>query len=161
MDMGHYHPTETLTDKISAVLTFKTEVLLHVSRGIRWDSDHVVIFNDELRALFTELVRGGALGRAKIALDFFDASLNRIGAWVIGTRATLKAILYALLEPTARLCDLEGQTRLAEKLALLEELKAMPWGAVWDRYCHDRGVPVGAGWLNEMNRYDAEVIRKR
>jgi len=160
-DMGHFHPTETIHDKLSAVLTFKDEILLHVSRGLRWDSDHVVILNDDVRNVFLELVRGNALGRVNIALDFFDASMNRVGAWVIGTRCTLKAILYALLEPTGTLREMVAGGDMAGKLALLEELKTLPFGAVWDQYCAAQGAPVGPAWLNELYVYDNEVIRQR
>ncbi len=161
LDMGHFHPTETIHDKLSAVLTFQDEVLLHVSRGIRWDSDHVVIFNDDVRNVFLELVRGNALGRTNIALDFFDASINRIGAWVIGTRSVLKALLYALLEPTERLRNMEADGDLAGKLALLEETKTLPFGAVWDMHCLNQGLPVGPAWLNEMHAYERDVLRSR
>jgi L-rhamnose isomerase len=161
LDMGHFHPTETIHDKISSVLTFKKDLLLHVSRGIRWDSDHVVILNDDIRCLFQQIVRGDALERVNLALDFFDASINRIGAWVVGTRAVQKGILGALLEPVSRLMEMEAVGEMAAKLALLEELKTFPLGAVWDMYCLDRGVPVGTAWIAEMQAYDRDVIRKR
>ncbi len=161
LDMGHFHPTETIHDKLSAILAFQDEILLHVSRGIRWDSDHVVILNDDVRNVFHELVRGNALDRAHVALDFFDASINRIGAWVIGTRAALKAILYALLEPVETLQSLEADGRLAEKLALLEEMKTMPFGAVWEMYCWNQGVPVGPAWIAEMQAYERDVLLDR
>ncbi|NOY82888.1 MAG: L-rhamnose isomerase [Kiritimatiellaeota bacterium] len=161
LDMGHFHPTETIHDKLSAVLTFQDEILLHVSRGIRWDSDHVVVFNDDVRNVFLELVRGNALARTNIALDFFDASINRIGAWVIGTRSVLKALLYALLEPTERLRNMEADGDLAGKLALLEETKTLPFGAVWDMHCLNRGLPVGPAWLNEMYAYERDVLGTR
>ncbi len=161
LDMGHFHPTETIHDKISAVLSFQDGLLIHVSRGIRWDSDHVVVLNDDLRALFQEIVRGGALDRVNIALDYFDASMNRVGAWVIGTRCTQKAILAALLEPSARLRELEARGDMASKLAVLEELKTLPLGAVWDQYCHAAGAPVGPAWLNAMHDYEEAVQRPR
>ena len=161
LDMGHFHPTETIHDKLSAILTFQDEILLHISRGIRWDSDHVVILNDDVRNVFHELVRGGALHRANIALDFFDASIDRIGAWVVGTRAVIKAMLYALLEPVATLQEMEAEGDLAGKLALLEEMKTMPFGAVWDYYCLEQDVPVGPAWLNEMYEYEQSVLLKR
>jgi L-rhamnose isomerase len=161
LDMGHFHPTETIHDKLSSILTYKDEVLLHVSRGIRWDSDHVVIFNDDTRNVFHELVRGKALDRARIALDFFDGSINRIGAWVTGTRAAKKAILYALLEPTDQLRSLESGGDLGSKLALLEEMKSMPFTAVWDMFCHSQGVPVGPAWINEMKSYEKSVLVER
>ena len=161
LDMGHFHPTETIHDKLSAVLTFRNDIVLHVSRGIRWDSDHIVILNDDVRNVFHELVRGDALNRATVGLDFFDASLNRVGAWVIGTRCTQKAILYALLEPTAPLIDLENSGDMAARLALLEEMKTMPFGAVWDECCRRNGVPVGPAWIQEMQKYDASIITER
>lgn len=161
LDMGHFHPTETVHDKISAILPFTDELLLHVSRGIRWDSDHVVVFNDELRALFLELVRGEALGRVRVALDFFDASINRVGAWVIGTRATQKAILAALLEPRAALRASARRGAGAATLALLEEAKTLPLGAVWEQYCQRAGVPVGAAWIEAMHAYETRVQFKR
>lgn len=161
LDMGHFHPTETIDDKLSAILLFKDELLLHVSRGIRWDSDHVVIFNDDLRNLFQQIIRCDALSKFHIALDFFDASINRIGAWVVGTRATQKALLFALLEPTQMLRDFENNSDGAMKLALLEELKLYPAGAVWDKYCLQQKVPAAASWINELIEYDRNVTRKR
>ena len=161
LDMGHFHPTETIHDKLSAIMTFQDELLLHVSRGIRWDSDHVVILNDDLRNLFIEMVRGNVLNRVNIALDFFDASINRIGAWAIGTRCAFKALLYALLEPTSMLQELEAGGDGAAKLALLEELKTMPFGAVWDMACLNGGAPVGTAWIREMQAYDAQVRAER
>ncbi|MFA4945724.1 MAG: L-rhamnose isomerase [Lentisphaeria bacterium] len=161
LDMGHYHPTETIHDKISALLTFQEELLLHVSRGVRWDSDHVVLLSDDLLALAREVVRGDALGRIHLALDFFDASINRIGAWVIGARATQKALLAALLEPSAHLRTLELQGQGAAKLAVLEELKTLPLGAVWDSHCQRADVPVGPAWINAMQDYEAAVLLPR
>jgi L-rhamnose isomerase len=161
MDMGHFHPTEGVHDKLSAVLQFAPRVLLHVSRPVRWDSDHVVIVNDDLRAVFQELARGEALDRASIALDYFDASMNRIAAYVTGARATRKAILMALLEPAARLRELEAGGRRGEKLALMEEAKSMPWGAAWDEMCLREGRPVGASWLDDVRRYEGEVLQVR
>jgi len=161
LDAGHFHPTETIADKISSVLLYLTEILLHVSRGIRWDSDHVVIFNDDLRAIAEEIVRGGFLDRVHIGLDFFDASINRVAAWVIGTRAMIKALLWALLEPTAKLRELENAGNYTARLAMVEEIKTMPLGAVWDYYCTKRGVPVGMAWMDEVKRYEAEVTGKR
>ncbi|MCF7855390.1 MAG: L-rhamnose isomerase [Candidatus Pacebacteria bacterium] len=160
-DMGHFHPTETISDKLSSLMTFQDEVLLHVSRGVRWDSDHVVTFNDDVKRVFHELVRGNALEQTHVALDFFDASINRIGAWVIGTRATLKAALYALLEPTVQLREMAHADDLAGKLALLEELKSYPFGAVWDYHCLKHNAPVGPAWLDDMYAYDRMVIRNR
>ncbi|MGQ9574760.1 MAG: L-rhamnose isomerase [Thermoguttaceae bacterium] len=161
LDAGHYHPTETIADKISAVLLFLPEILLHVSRGIRWDSDHVVILSDDLRAIAEEIVRGGFLDRVHIGLDFFDASIHRVAAWVIGARAMLKALLGALLEPTDRLRELESAGDFTARLAMVEELKTLPLGAVWDYYCMRQGVPVGQAWMDEVKRYEAEVTSKR
>ena len=161
LDTGHYHPTETITDKISAVLAFMPEILLHVSRGVRWDSDHVVVLNDDLEAIAQELVRGDYLGRTHIGLDYFDASINRIAAWTIGVRNMLKALLKALLEPTDRLRAAELAGDYTSRLALLEELKTLPFGAVWDYYCESSGVPVGEGWLNDVRRYEHDVLAAR
>ncbi len=161
LDAGHYHPTEVISDKISAVLTWLDEILLHVSRGVRWDSDHVVILSDELQAIAQELVRGNYLNRVHIGLDFFDASINRIAAWVIGTRCMIKALLIALLEPTDTLRQLEAEGDFTSRLALLEELKTLPFGAVWDYYCLQSDVPVGEAWLGEVKRYEKEVLSKR
>ena len=160
-DMGHFHPTETISDKISSALLFVPGVLLHVSRGIRWDSDHAVILSDDLKAVMEEVVRGEYLDRVKIALDYFDPSINRIAAWVVGARSTLKAMLIALLEPTARLAEAERSGDLTARLALLEEAKSLPWAAVWDWYCHTSGVPVGDAWLDEGREYEREVLAKR
>ncbi len=161
LDSGHYHPTEVVSDKISAVLQHLDEVLLHVSRGVRWDSDHVVILSDELVAIAQELVRGDYLGRVHIGLDFFDASINRVAAWVIGVRAMLKALLLALLEPTESLRRLEAEGDDTARLALLEELKAMPFGAVWDRHCRMHNVPPGRDWLAEVKTYERSVLAHR
>ena len=137
------------------------EMLLHVSRGIRWDSDHVVTLTDDLRAIAQEVVRGDYLDRVHFGLDFFDASINRVAAWVIGTRCLLKALLAALLEPTALLRRLESDGDYTSRLALLEELKTLPFGAVWDYYCLTKGVPVGRCWLDEVKKYEREVLSKR
>jgi L-rhamnose isomerase len=161
LDAGHFHPTETIADKISSVLLFLKEILLHVSRGIRWDSDHVVIFNDDLRAIAEEIVRGGFLERVHIGLDFFDASINRVAAWVIGTRAMIKALLWALLEPTAKLREVENAGDYTARLAMVEEIKTLPLGAVWDFYCTKRGVPAGMAWMDEVKRYESEVTGRR
>lgn len=161
LDAGHYHPTEVVSDKISAVLNVLDEILLHVSRGVRWDSDHVVILSDELEAIAQELVRGDYLDRVHIGLDFFDASINRIAAWVIGTRCMIKSLLIALLEPTPALRRLEAEGDFTGRLALLEELKSMPFGAAWDHYCHTSGVPVGPQWIDEVRRYEREVLSRR
>jgi L-rhamnose isomerase len=161
LDMGHFHPTEVVSDKISAAMTFVEEILLHVSRGVRWDSDHVVILSDELQALAQELVRGNYLDRTHIGLDFFDASINRIAAWVIGTRCMIKALLLALLEPTAKLQQVEAAGDFTSRLALLEEIKTLPFGAVWDYYCAKSNVPVADAWLNEVKTYEKNVLSKR
>jgi L-rhamnose isomerase len=161
LDAGHYHPTESVADKISSVLTCLDEILLHVSRGVRWDSDHVVILSDELCAIAEEVVRGDYLGRVHIGLDYFDASINRVAAWVVGTRCMIKALLIALLEPTQTLRDLEQAGDYSGRLALLEELKTMPFGAVWDYHCLKQGVPVGPAWLDEVRAYERGVLAQR
>ena len=161
LDAGHYHPTEVVSDKISAVLTHLDEILLHVSRGVRWDSDHVVILTDELGAIAQELVRGDYLGRVHIGLDFFDASINRVAAWVIGARCMLKALLLALLEPAETLRQLEAEGDTTARLALLEELKTLPFGAVWDHYCRSQDVPAGRDWLAKVKTYERDVLSKR
>ncbi len=161
LDAGHFHPTEVISDKISAVLNWLDEVLLHVSRGVRWDSDHVVILTDELEAIAQEIVRGDYLGRVQIGLDFFDASINRVAAWVIGTRGLLKALLLALLEPTESLRTLEAAGDSTSRLALLEEFKTLPAGAVWDQYCLRQGVPLSRAWLAEIKSYERDVLIRR
>jgi L-rhamnose isomerase len=161
LDAGHYHPTEGISDKISSVLQYLPEILLHVSRGVRWDSDHVVTYTDELQAIAREIVINGYVGRVHIGLDYFDASINRVAAWVIGTRNMLRALLAALLEPTVRLKELEAAGDYTSRLALQEELKVLPQGAVWEYYCESKGVPVGERWLAQVKRYEAEVLSKR
>jgi len=161
LDAGHYHPTETIVDKISAVMCHVDEILLHVSRGVRWDSDHVIILNDDLRAIAQELVRGDFLGRTHIGLDFFDASINRIAAWVIGVRAMIKALLLALLEPTETLRERELSGDYTYRLATLEDLKTLPFGAVWDAYCLQMNVPVASAWLEEVHQYESAVLSQR
>jgi len=161
LDSGHFHPTEQIADKISAVLTWLPEILLHVSRGVRWDSDHVVILSDELRAIAEEIVRGSYLPRVHIGLDFFDASINRVAAWVIGTRAMLKALLIALLEPIDVLRQYESCGDYTRRLALLEETKSLPAGAVWDYHCQQQDVPVGAAWLDDIANYERTVLSNR
>lgn len=161
LDAGHFHPTETLTDKISSVLQYVPELLLHVSRGVRWDSDHVVILDDHLRGIMEELVRGDFLGRTHIGLDYFDASINRVAAWTIGTRNAIKALLLALLEPSAQLRAAEQAGDNTARLALMEEAKTLPFGAVWDEYCRRNNVPVGAAWLDEVRAYEKSVLSKR
>lgn len=161
LDLGHFHPTESVAEKISAILQFFDELLLHVSRGVRWDSDHVVILNDDVRSLAEEIVRCNVLGRVHLALDFFDASLNRVGAWVIGARSTLKALLVALLEPRAKLREFENQGNYFARLALLEEAKTLPFGAVWDYYCLKMNVQTSERWLKDVEKYEVEVLSKR
>ena len=161
LDTGHYHPTETITDKLSAVFTYLPEILLHVSRGVRWDSDHVVVLNDDLESLAQELVRGNFLGRTHIGLDYFDASINRVAAWVIGTRNMLKALLKALLEPSAVLREHEAAGDYTSRLATLEEFKALPWGAVWDYYCASAGLPERGAWLASIKEYEKDVLSAR
>jgi len=161
LDTGHFHPTEVVSDKISAVMTFLDEILLHVSRGVRWDSDHVVILSDELKALAAELVRGDYLDRTHIGLDFFDASINRVAAWVIGTRCMIKALLIALLEPTKLLRKAENCADFTTRLAMLEEIKTLPAGAVWDFYCTKQNVPPQEQWLKEVRSYEENVTSLR
>lgn len=161
LDSGHFHPTETIADKISAVMLYVDELLLHVSRGVRWDSDHVVTLNDDLQAIMQELVRGDYLERVHIGLDYFDASINRVAAWAIGTRNALRALLMALLEPRDQLRELEVAGDYTRRLALLEELKGMPFGAVWDYYCLQQDVPVGMAFMDQVQAYEAEELSKR
>jgi L-rhamnose isomerase len=161
LDAGHFHPTEGIADKLSAVLMFLDEILLHVSRGVRWDSDHVVTLTDELQAIAQEIVRGGYLSRVHIGLDYFDASINRVAAWVIGARNTLRAVLMALLEPLEQLRRLEQAGDFTARLALMEEQKSSPFGAVWDYYCWKQGVPVGAGWLEAVKTYEKKELSQR
>jgi L-rhamnose isomerase len=161
LDTGHFHPTESIADKISAVLCYLPEVLLHVSRGVRWDSDHVVVLNDELDAIAQEIVRGGFLDRTHLGLDYFDASINRVAAWVIGSRNLLKALLRALLEPIERLRVLERDGNYTSRLALLEEIKTLPSGAVWDYCCLRANVPVGGAWLEAVKCYERTVTSRR
>ena len=161
LDAGHFHPTELISDKISAVFCYLDELLLHVSRQVRWDSDHVVILDDELKNIAAELVRNNFVGRTHIGLDFFDASINRIAAWVIGMRNMQKALLLAMLEPTAQLASYERDFDFTSRLAILEELKTLPSGAVWDYFCESNDVPVGDAWLTEVRKYEQEVLFKR
>jgi len=161
LDAGHFHPTEVISDKISSVLTFLDEILLHVSRGVRWDSDHVVILSDELRAIAQEIVRGDYLDRVHIGLDFFDASINRIAAWAIGTRCMIKALLIALLEPIDKLREAESSGDYTTRLAMLEESKTLPFGAVWDYYCTKMEVPARETWLDNVRAYEKNVLSKR
>ena len=161
LDSGHFHPTEGIADKISSVLLYLDQILLHVSRGVRWDSDHVVTLSDDLRAIAEEIVRGGYLNRVRIGLDFFDASINRIAAWTIGARNLLKALLVALLEPTAQLREFEAAGNYTARLALLEDLKTLPFGAVWDHYCAGQETPQDGQWLAEVLRYEKDILSER
>ncbi|MCX7681732.1 MAG: L-rhamnose isomerase [Anaerolineae bacterium] len=161
LDSGHFHPTETISDKLSAVLAFVDGVLLHVSRGVRWDSDHVVTLSDELVAVMQEIVRGDFLHRVHIGLDFFDASINRVAAWVIGARSALRALLMALLEPLPLLQRLELEGDYTGRLAMFEELKSLPFGAVWDYYCAQQGVPVGLQWMDRVRDYEKRELARR
>ena len=161
LDTGHFHPTESVADKVSSMLLFVPELMLHVSRPIRWDSDHVTIMNDETLDLCKEIVRCDAMNRVHIGLDYFDASINRIGAYVIGSRATLKCMLQALLEPLHLLRKYEANGQGFERLALLEECKSLPWNAVWDMFCLRNDVPVGESFIEEVQKYESEVTSKR
>ena len=160
LDAGHFHPTETISDKISSVLQFLPEILLHVSRGVRWDSDHVVTLTDDLLATAREIVTTGYLDRVHLGLDYFDASINRIAAWVIGTRNLLRALLIALLEPPA-ICAAELAGDNTARLALQEEAKSLPFGVVWDYHCETKGVPVGDMWLADVKQYATSVLLNR
>ena len=161
LDAGHFHPTETISDKLSSCLLFVPEILLHVSRGVRWDSDHVVIVNDDLIAIAQELVRLNQFKRVHIGLDYFDASINRIAAWVIGVRAMQKALLYAMLEPIKLMTDAEKCDDLTSSLAWTETAKVLPFGAIWDKFCADEDVPLDTAWLKEAKTYEANVLAKR
>jgi L-rhamnose isomerase len=161
LDSGHFHPTETISDKISSLMTYLDDILLHVSRGVRWDSDHVVTFTDDLQAVAQEIVRGDYLKRVHIGLDFFDASINRVAAWIVGTRNTQRALLMALLEPIDQLRQLELDGDFTARLALLEELKGLPFAAVWDYFCAQKNVPVGFGFVDEIRAYEKQVLAYR
>ena len=161
LDMGHFHPTESIADKISSLLQFQDRILLHTSRPLRWDSDHIVIFSDELKNAFLEFKRGGAIDRMIVALDFFDASVNRIAAYVLGIRSTRKALLYALLDPTARLQELESEGKFAQKLALMEEAKCLPFGDVWNELCRQADVAEGLSWILDIETYERNVLASR
>jgi L-rhamnose isomerase len=161
LDNGHFHPTEQVGDKISSILLYVDELLLHLTRGVRWDSDHVLTFNDELLLIAHEIIRAKALNRVNIGLDFFDASLNRIGAYVIGTRSAQMAFLYAMLEPTKTLVKFEEEGKNFERLSYLELMKTKPFGAVWDYYCMINKVPVGQDYIEEIKKYENEVLNKR
>jgi len=161
LDAGHFHPTEIISDKISSLLLFLPEIMLHVTRSIRWDSDHVVILNEELVAIAQEIVRADAVDKVHVGLDYFDASINRIGAYVVGVRATQKALLQALLEPIATLRQYEANGQNFERMALLEEVKSMPWGAVYNYYCAKKGVIVGEAYIADIQQYEKDVTSKR
>jgi len=161
LDAGHFHPTENVSDKISTALCFLDEILLHVSRPVRWDSDHVVLLDDPTIAIAQEIVRCNATGRVNIGLDFFDASINRIAAWTIGSRNMRKALLVALLEPRIRIVEAENAFDYTTRLALMEESKSLPWAAVWDYYCACENVPHGIEWLETVRKYEADVLSKR
>lgn len=161
LDTGHFHLTESIADKISSLLLFTPEIMLHVSRPIRWDSDHVTIMNDDTLDLAKEIIRCDALNNVHIGLDYFDASINRIGAYVIGSRATQKCFMQALLEPIAKLREYEANEQFFERLALLEEAKSLPWNAVWDMFCLKNNVPVGEEFIAEVQKYEVEVTSKR
>ncbi|MFP4697818.1 MAG: L-rhamnose isomerase [Eubacteriales bacterium] len=161
LDAGHFHPTEVISNKISALSLFLNEMLLHVSRPVRWDSDHVIVLDDELMAIAQEIVRGDLLDKVHIGLDFFDASINRVAAWAIGTRNMMKALMIALLEPSKELKEAEESFDFTKRLAMHEEIKALPWQAIWDYYCLQTGVPVGMDWYNEVKDYEEKVLLKR
>jgi L-rhamnose isomerase len=161
LDSGHFHPTETISDKISALLIYLDQLLLHVSRGVRWDSDHVVTFNDDLQSIANEIVRNDALERIHIGLDYFDASINRIAAWTIGSRNTLRALLVALLEPTAKLKQYEIEGDFSSRLAMQEEFKSMPFSVVWDYYCTKKNIPVGMDFMTVIKDYEKKELSKR
>ena len=161
MDNGHYHPTEVVSDKISAILAYDKKMALHVTRGVRWDSDHVVLFDDETKELCKEIVRCDGLDKVFIALDYFDASINRVSAWVTGFRNLQKALLFALLEPNAELKKLQDEGNWSKLMVMLEEQKTMPFGEIWDEYCRSCGKPVDGEWFAEIEKYEAEVQSKR
>ncbi|MCM3440479.1 L-rhamnose isomerase [Metabacillus halosaccharovorans] len=161
LDTGHYHPTEMVSNKISSMLLYSDKLALHVSRPVRWDSDHVVTLDDELKEISLEIVRNDALDKVMIGLDFFDASINRVAAWTIGTRNMIKSLLYAMLVPNNHLKQLQEEGNFTERLALMEEFKTYPFGAIWDYYCEQNGVPVKETWLEDVKKYENEVLSKR
>lgn len=161
LDTGHFHPTELVSDKITGVIDYVPGILLHTSRPVRWDSDHVVILDDELQKIMAEICRHDFFNKVYIGLDFFDASINRIAAWVIGIRNTQKAVLMGMLEPTKTLVEAEAEGDYTKRLAMLEELKSMPWGDVWDEFCRRAGVCVGMSWIDEVKKYERDVLFKR
>ena len=161
LDTGHYHPTEMVSNKISSMLLYSDKLALHVSRPVRWDSDHVVTLDDELKEIALEIVRNDALDKVMIGLDFFDASINRVAAWTIGTRNMIKSLLYAMLVPNAHLKQLQEEGNFTERLVLMEEFKTYPFGAIWDYYCDQMGVPVKETWLEDVKKYEKEVLSQR
>lgn len=161
LDAGHFHPTEVISAKFSAVLCFLDEILLHVSRPVRWDSDHVILFDDELQNIMKEIVRGDYLDRVHIGLDFFDGSINRISAWTIGTRNAQKALLFALCEPIDLIRKAENDRNFGNRLAFIEETKTLPFNAIWDYYCMTEGVPVGTDWIDKVTKYEKDVLLNR
>jgi len=161
LDNGHYHPLEYVSDKISAMLCYFDILPLHVTRPVRWDSDHVVLLDDELKEIMKEIVRNDALGKVLIGLDFFDASINRIAAWVIGTRSAQKALLYALTQPNEKLRALQDGARFTEKLALMEDAKTLPLGDIWAEYCRRQGAPQDGEWFEQVARYERDVLLER
>jgi L-rhamnose isomerase len=161
LDAGHFHPTETISDKISSLLLYLDQLLLHVSRGVRWDSDHVVTFNDDLQSIAQEIVRNNALERVHVGLDYFDASINRVAAWTVGARNTLRALLMALLEPLQMLTQYEIEADFSSRLALQEELKSMPFSAVWEYHCMQKDVPLGMDLMKVIKQYEQKELVKR
>lgn len=161
LDTGHYHPTEVVSNKISSMLLFNDKLALHVSRPVRWDSDHVVTFDDELKEIALEIVRNDALDKVMIGLDFFDASINRVAAWTIGTRNMIKALLYGLLMPNEQLKELQEKGDFTKRLAIMEEFKTYPFGAIWNHYCEQMNVPAKEHWLEEIDQYEKEVLSSR
>ena len=161
MDTGHYHPTEVVSDKIPALLCYFDKIPLHISRPVRWDSDHVVLFDDELKEIMKEIVRNDALEKVLVGLDFFDASINRIAAWVVGARNAQKALLWALLQPNEKLKALQDEGAFTEKMVLMEEAKTLPFDDVWRHYCETQGVPADEGWFREIQAYEKDVLDKR
>ena len=161
LDNGHYHPTESVADKIPALLCFFDRIPLHVTRAVRWDSDHVVLFDDEIREIMKEVVRNGALERVLIGLDFFDASINRVAAWVVGTRSARKALLWALLQPNETLRRLQDEGRFTEKMALMEDAKTLPFGDIWAEFCRREGVPADGEWFPTVSAYERDVLSRR
>lgn len=161
LDNGHYHPTEVVSDKISSLLAFFDKIPLHVTRPVRWDSDHVVLLEDEVKEIAKEIVRNDAMDKVLIGLDFFDASINRVAAWIIGTRNMQKALLYALLQPHARMKELQDNDELTELMVVSEEIKTYPFGDIWDHWCETQGVPAGEEWFKEIQQYEKDVLSKR